>query len=113
MELAKAYQSLSSAYTEATELDKNVLKGAERVFEASKTGYSRGKLDYLNVLDAQRTLFEAKARHIDALASYHIAKADVERLIGQDLNNINNPEKTKKRGKQIGGFYHVGKKTSK
>ena len=63
MKLVKAYQALLSAYTEATELDKNVLQGAESVFEASKTGYSRGKLDYLNVLDAQRTLFEAKARY--------------------------------------------------
>ena len=86
MKLVKAYQALLSAYTEATELDKNVLQGAESVFEASKTGYSRGKLDYLNVLDAQRTLFEAKARYIDALASYHTAKADVERLIGRPID---------------------------
>jgi cobalt-zinc-cadmium efflux system outer membrane protein len=86
MKLVKAYQALLSAYTEATELDKNVLQGAESVFEASKTGYSRGKLDYLNVLDAQRTLFEAKARYIDALTSYHTAKADVERLIGCSID---------------------------
>lgn len=85
LELDKSYQALSSAYIEASELQKNVLKGAEEVFEASKTGYAQGKLDYLNVLDAQRTLFEAKARYIDALALYHTAKADVERLIGQSL----------------------------
>jgi len=95
MKLAKAYQALSSAYTEATELDKNVLQGAEGVFEASKTGYTQGKLDYLNVLDAQRTLFEAKARYIDALASYHIAKADVEHLIGQDLDSVQNSLESK------------------
>ncbi|MHC4285239.1 MAG: TolC family protein [Planctomycetota bacterium] len=87
MELAKAYRALSSAYTEAVELDKNVLRGAESVFKASKTGYTEGKLDYLNVLDAQRTLFKAKAQYIDALASYHTAKADVERLIGQPLDS--------------------------
>ncbi len=89
MELVKAYQELSNSYTEATELDKNVLQGAESVFEASKTGYSRGKLDYLNVLDAQRTLFEAKARYIDALGSFHTAKTDVERLIGCPIESIN------------------------
>jgi cobalt-zinc-cadmium efflux system outer membrane protein len=87
MKLAKSYQALSSAYTEATELEKNVLQGAEGVFEASKTGYTQGKLDYLNVLDAQRILFEAKARYIDALASYHAAKADVERLIGRPIDS--------------------------
>ncbi|MFC1738762.1 TolC family protein [Planctomycetota bacterium] len=87
VELVKAYQALSNSYTEATELDKNVLKGAESVFEASRTAYSQGKLDYLNVLDAQRTFFEAKAKYIDALASYHTAKADVERLIGRPINS--------------------------
>jgi cobalt-zinc-cadmium efflux system outer membrane protein len=87
MELARAYQALSKAYTEATELNKNVLEGAEGVFEASKTGYAQGKLDYLNVLDAQRTLFEAKARYIDSLACYHAAKADVERLIGCSIDS--------------------------
>jgi len=88
IKLVKAYQALLSAYTEATELDKNVLQGAESVFEASKTGYTRGKLDYLNVLDAQRTLFEAKARYIDAITSYHTAKADVERLIGRSIDSV-------------------------
>ena len=87
-ELAKAYQTLSSAYMEATELDKNLLQGAESLFEASKMGYSQGKLDYLNVLDAQRTLFEARAQYIDALASFHIARTDVERLIAGPIDSV-------------------------
>ncbi|MHC4396198.1 MAG: TolC family protein [Planctomycetota bacterium] len=95
MELVKAYQGLSNSYTEATELDKNVLRGAESVFEASKTGYSQGKLNYLNVLDAQRTLFEARARYIKALASYHAAKTDVERLIGQKIGAFGSSVKEK------------------
>jgi len=89
MELVKAYQGLSNSYTEATELEKNVLQGAESVFQASKTGYSQGKLDYLHVLDAQRTLFEAKGQYIDALGSFHTAKTDVERLIGSPIEGIN------------------------
>ncbi len=97
MELARAYQALSSAYTEAVELDKNVLRGAESVFEASKTGYTEGKLDYLNVLDAQRTLFKAKAQYIDALASYHTAKADVERLIGRPIDSESLSQKEDKK----------------
>ncbi len=93
MELVKAYQGLSNSYTEATELEKNVLQGAESVFQASKTGYSQGKLDYLHVLDAQRTSFEAKAQYIEALAAYHKARADVERLIGQNIDTIENIHK--------------------
>jgi outer membrane protein, heavy metal efflux system len=88
MELAQAYRRLSNSYTAATELDENILQGAESVFKASRTGYHQGKLDYLHVLDAQRTLFEAKFQYIDALASFHLAKIDVERLIGNPIENV-------------------------
>jgi cobalt-zinc-cadmium efflux system outer membrane protein len=87
MELVKTYQGLWNSYTEATELGKNVLQGAESVFEASRTSYRQGKLDYLHVLDAQRTLFEAKGQYIESLASYHTAKAGVERLIGRSIDS--------------------------
>ncbi len=87
MELVRAYHSLSNAYAEAIELRNNILQGAETVFEASKEGYSQGKLDYLNVLDAQRTLSEARAQYIDALAAYHNSRAGVERLIGRELQS--------------------------
>jgi len=89
MELARAYQALSNSHAEATELDNNILDEAESVFEASRTGYSVGKLDYLHVLDAQRTLFEVKTQYIDALGSFHTAKTDVERLIGSPIESIN------------------------
>jgi cobalt-zinc-cadmium efflux system outer membrane protein len=88
MELARAYQALSNSHAEATELDNNILDEAESVFEASRTGYSVGKLDYLHVLDAQRTLFEVKTQYIDALGSFHTAKTDVERLIGGPIESI-------------------------
>jgi cobalt-zinc-cadmium efflux system outer membrane protein len=88
VELAKAYQRLFNSYIKASKLDKDIIQGAESVFESSKIAYAQGKLDYLNVLDSQRTLFEAKGQYIDALASYHIAKADVERLIGRSIEKI-------------------------
>jgi cobalt-zinc-cadmium efflux system outer membrane protein len=89
MELVRAYQALSNSHTEATELDNNILHEAESVFEASRTGYSEGKLDYLYVLDAQRTLFEVKTQYVDALGAFHTAKTDVERLIGSPIESIN------------------------
>jgi cobalt-zinc-cadmium efflux system outer membrane protein len=86
--LVSSYQELSNAFTEATGLKSKVLDGAQDVFDASAEGYREGKLDYLNVLHAQRTLFEAKGRYIEALSAYHKAKADVERLIGQRIDRI-------------------------
>jgi len=86
IELADAYTELASAYMEAVELQQNVLEGAETVFVGSRKSYDQGKVDYLKLLDAQRTMFEAKVHYIDVLASYHSARADVERLIGRSIN---------------------------
>ena len=86
--LAEAYQSLSSAFMEATVLKNEVLPGAQSAFEAENEGFRQGKFGYLDVLDAQRTLFEARSKYIESLASYHKAVADVERLIGDRLESV-------------------------
>ena len=95
IELAAAYQALSSAHAEVSELDANVLQDAQSLFEASREGYSQGKLDYLDLLDAQRTLFEVRERYIEAIRSYHLAKADVDRLIKRDLSTLPGARETK------------------
>jgi len=87
MELESVYNDLSSAYMEAAELRDHVLHGAQSVFDASMLSYKEGKLDYLNVLDAQRTLFDVKKQYIEVLAEYHKAKADVEQIIGRSIDS--------------------------
>jgi cobalt-zinc-cadmium efflux system outer membrane protein len=94
-DLADVYQALSSAFIEVTDLENEVLPGAESAFDAARRGYSEGKFDYLTVLDAQRTFFQSKARYVEALASYHRAKADVERLIGQGIDTVKDTQKQK------------------
>lgn len=85
-ELAGYYKEMANAFAAATELKEKVLPAATSVFQASKIGYTQGKLDYLNVLDSQRILFLSLSRHVEALRDYHKAKADVERLIARPIN---------------------------
>ena len=63
-----------------------MLPGAQSAFDAVTEGYHIGKFDFLEMLDVQRTLFDVRGSYIDALAEYHKAVADVERLIGEPLN---------------------------
>jgi cobalt-zinc-cadmium efflux system outer membrane protein len=84
--LADAYEALSSALIEVTALKNEVLPGAQSALDATRQGYRQGKFDYLMVLDAQRTFFQARARYIESLAGYHMAKANVERLVGQEIS---------------------------
>ncbi|MBP2685516.1 MAG: outer rane efflux protein, partial [Deltaproteobacteria bacterium] len=83
--LSDAYQALAAGYVEATTLKAAVLPGAQSAFEATSEGFRQGKFGYLDVLDAQRTLFEATGRYVEALAAYHKAVADTERLVGGEL----------------------------
>jgi outer membrane protein, heavy metal efflux system len=85
--LTRAYERLTTASEEALTLRNEVLPGARTAFEASGEGFRQGKFDYLDVLDAQRTFFEARARYIDSLAELHKAVADVERLTGEPLDD--------------------------
>jgi len=88
--LEEAVQRLAAECAEATALKDEVLPGAQSSFDAVSEGYRDGKFDYLQVLDAQRTLVEAKGRYIDSLAACHEARADVERLVGQNLDGADN-----------------------
>ncbi|MEW6357241.1 MAG: TolC family protein [Planctomycetota bacterium] len=84
-ELAEAHASLSAAAKEVDLLETEVLPGAKSAFEAIEEGYRKGKFTNLDLLEAQKTLAEAKSQHVRALVSLHEAKANVERLIGEPL----------------------------
>ncbi len=83
--LVDSYRDLSSSYEEASALKGDVLPGARIAFETAKEGYLLGKFGYLEVLDAQRVLFETRGRYIDVLAKYHKAAAEIEQLTGSPL----------------------------
>jgi len=84
--LAQSYQELSSGNSAALALRDDVLPGAQLAFDTANVGYREGKFSFLEVLDAQRVLFEVKSEFIDTLSAYHKAVADVERLIAGGIN---------------------------
>lgn len=86
--LSAAYQRLAAAHTEVMTLQQEVRPGAQNAFDATDQGYRLGKFGFLDVLDAQRTLFGVKAQSLRAMADYHTAVAAVERLIGGRLDTI-------------------------
>jgi cobalt-zinc-cadmium efflux system outer membrane protein len=69
-----------NAYQNAHNIKTSILPSAQKAFELSRQGYRAGKFPYLEVLDAQRTLFDVKTQYIEALKEYHAAKAEGERL---------------------------------
>lgn len=78
--LAISYEEIKRAYEAAEQLKNVSLPSATKAFELAQIGYREGKFEYLDVLDAQRTLFEIRERYIEALVSYHINQADIDYL---------------------------------
>ncbi len=78
--LAETYGNYVSAYREASALQSGVLPGAQEAFSFAREGYEAGKFGYLEVLDAQRTLFEARKQFNQAVLDYHTQRASIERM---------------------------------
>ena len=88
--LIEALGALTSADTQARAIEANVLPAAQSAFDKTRIGYEEGKFDLLNVLDTQRTLFEARRDLINARADFEKARVQVEALIWRDLNGLGN-----------------------
>lgn len=76
-----AHETLSRAIGEADSLRREVLPRAEQVYEALNEGYRRGKFRLVDLLDARRTLAQARLRHVEALTRLNVAAADLQRLL--------------------------------
>ena len=86
-ELAVAHEQSSFAREEAEAIQKDILPGAQTALDAATRGFELGKFNFLDVLDAQRTLFQAKAQYLRALAAAYRSAAEIERVIGVALSD--------------------------
>ena len=75
-----AMSAQQTAYRKVTSYSTTVLPAAEKAFKLARQGYGAGKFQYLEVLDAQRTVFDARAQYMAALRDYHLQIAECERL---------------------------------
>lgn len=87
-QLGSAYERLSTARQSVETLQREILPGAQSAFDAATKGFEFGKFNFLDVLDAQRTLFQAKSQYINALQEAHQASADIKRILGDAMPEI-------------------------
>jgi outer membrane protein, heavy metal efflux system len=84
--LLQAHERWVTAALEADLYARDILPGAQSAYDAAAKGFEYGKFAFLDVLDAQRTLIEAKGNRLRALSETHRAAAEVERLLGAPLH---------------------------
>ena len=80
--LTAARTRYEAARNDVLLLRRDVLPNAQAAYEQTLKGFEYGKFSFLDVLDAQRTWFQAQTRQWDSLEGAWRAWADIERLAG-------------------------------
>lgn len=87
-ELTQSYEALLSTWNEITILRDEILPGTRSAFNVMRRGYELGKFGLLEMLDAQRVLFQNQLLYVRALANYQRLINDIERLIAAPIDSI-------------------------
>jgi len=78
--LFEKYQELLHARTEYDALHTRMLPKAEQALAFTRRGFEAGRFSFVSLAQAQRTLFDLRARSVEAAARYHLRLVEVERL---------------------------------
>jgi len=82
-DLSQATAQLSTAQASLAVLRGTVLPAAQQAYDASTTGFEAGKFGFLDVIDAQRSLLQARSRTLNTLVAAYQASTTIARLLGR------------------------------
>jgi cobalt-zinc-cadmium efflux system outer membrane protein len=83
---------IATSAAEASRIEAEVLPKAEEAVALVRDGFNRGGFSYLDVIDAQRALIEARIRRIEALKALHTDRAALNRLAASHADLISSEE---------------------
>lgn len=78
--LFERYQELLHARHEHEVVSGTLLPKAEQAFAFTRRGFEAGRFSLVQLIQAQRTLFDLRTRRVDASVRYHAVLVEVERL---------------------------------
>lgn len=77
-----ARQQWLSSNQQVALLQSQVVPTAQSAYDLAVRGFSLGKFSFLDVLDAQRSLFDSQRLLLDQRMASHRARAEIERIFG-------------------------------
>lgn len=78
--LFERYQELVHARHELESLRTNMIPKAENALATTRRGFEAGRFSFISLAQAQKTLFDLRARAVEASGRYHLLLVEVERL---------------------------------
>ena len=94
-----ASQRLRTAMEQVATYRERILPKANEALRLVQRGFEEGKFGFIDLLDTQRTVAEARLAYQSKLLELNIAQADIEALLAHVLNQVmpakSNPHQTK------------------
>jgi len=85
-ELNEAYKTFQTSLHQTDVFKSTILPKTEQYFNLTTEGYNGGALEYLEVLEAERTLVETKKRYVELMRTLQSSVANLERLCSQHFH---------------------------
>jgi outer membrane protein, heavy metal efflux system len=85
LELREALAKLEAAMKSVSIYRDGLLPQTEQSFQAAVAAYQTGGVNFMTLLDAQRTIRDVRMGYYKALVDYEQSRADLERAVGNEL----------------------------
>jgi len=85
LEVEEAYMNAVTVNNQIRLFEEEILTQAEEVYNMFLFSYQEGEIGGIELIEARRTLIEARTSYADALFNYSVALAALEKSIGQKL----------------------------
>ena len=86
LNLGVLYNRFKSLLNISEQLKNNSIPKAHETFNIIKEGNLSGRFAILDVIDAERTLFELQNQYLTVIGEIQIVKSEIEGLIGTEIN---------------------------
>ena len=88
LQLNNTYSLYTLARAQVSYFVDTIIPQAEESLKISKQGYKHGEFDYLEVLDAQRTLANTKISYLKIMNELFSSMIEIEKLVGVKISDI-------------------------
>jgi len=85
LEVEEAHRGYTTAVAQIELMEDEILSQAEEVYEMYLFSYQQGEIGGIELIEAQRTLSEAREAYANSLYDYDVAIAALEKSIGRTL----------------------------
>ncbi len=86
-QVQQAYQKVNKSEQAVRIYEKTILPAARLNVEAAQSAYETGKIPFLSLIEAQRSMVTLRDRYHEAVADYFRRRATLERVIGGPISH--------------------------